>query len=99
MSEAHECIVGLVFNYDESELVTLRNLKEHIINRRAMYEWCKENYVNGMQDGYCTLADYADGRKSTDLYRFEYCPICGKRIGWKKIRQEAKTVGGTWEGI
>ncbi len=35
-----------------------------------------------------TLKDYADRRKSTNLRRFEFCPICGKKIDWKKIKKE-----------
>ena len=33
-----------------------------------------------------TLKDYCDKRKSTNLTRFEYCPYCGSKIDWKKIK-------------
>ena len=33
-----------------------------------------------------TLADYCDKRKNPDLTRFEYCPMCGRKIDWKAIK-------------
>ena len=29
------------------------------------------------------LKDYYDRRKSTNLTRFNFCPMCGKKIIWK----------------
>lgn len=31
----------------------------------------------------CTRQDYYDRRKSTNLLRFNFCPICGEKIIWK----------------
>ena len=53
---------------------------KHIIEKDEM--WKGYNYgIKGW-----TLADYCDKRKSTDLTRFNYCPLCGKKIDWKAIK-------------
>lgn len=31
---------------------------------------------------------YTDFRCSTNLERFKYCPECGEKIDWKKVRVE-----------
>ena len=85
-----ECIIGLVHNSDYSELITLNKLKSKIkwnkeyntfINNDPIYNratWAlKEEW---------TLKDYADKRKSVNLHRFNFCPVCGKTIDWKSIR-------------
>ena len=71
--DEHECVIGIINDYECTREVTISALKEHI-------EW---------HNGYYKLADYADRRKSTDLTRFTYCPYCGKKIDWKKIRENA----------
>lgn len=35
-----------------------------------------------------TLKQYLDGRTSTNLQRFIYCPWCGEKIDWKRLRNE-----------
>ncbi len=35
------------------------------------------------------LQQYCDWRRSTDLHRFSYCPDCGAKIDWGKIKREA----------
>ena len=35
-----------------------------------------------------TLADFCDKRKRTPLHHFNYCPMCGKEIDWKALREE-----------
>lgn len=93
MSE-HECYIGLLYNdYFHSELITLIELKEHIEDNRRMNQYNIELYSKYNQKPkftrkVYTLKDYADKRKSTNLSRFEYCPYCGKRINWKKIKSE-----------
>ena len=78
--EKCECVVGMRHGYENTELVTLAELKEHIKRRTEFTKgWTFEIKVY-------TLADYCDKRKSTDLTRFEYCPICGKKIDWKAIK-------------
>lgn len=74
MSE-HECIIGMYFDFDDTQLVTVSELKELI-------EECLYHRYS--------FEDYCDRRKSTNLTRFEFCPYCGKKIDWKKIKEENK---------
>lgn len=74
MSE-HECIIGMYFDFDDTQLVTVGELKELI-------EECPYRSYS--------FNDYCDKRKSTNLTRFEFCPYCGKKIDWKKIKEENK---------
>lgn len=79
-----EHIIGIVYNYESTDLVTLDDLKDHIEASKYAYDhFCTMTYH--------TLTDYCDKRKSTDMTRFEYCPICGEKIDWKAIKR-----GGTF---
>lgn len=88
MSE-HECIIGLLRDSYESEsLVTLQELLEYINWHIKLYEDTKDEIYWTNIKPY-TLKDYCDRRKkSTNLTRFEFCPYCGKKIDWKKIKNE-----------
>ena len=57
-------------DYEDTRIMTANELREEI------------------EEGHTTfsLNDYCDKRKSTDLTRFNYCPICGKKIDWKAIK-------------
>ena len=35
-----------------------------------------------------TMKQYLDWRCSTNLYRFNYCPICGTKIDWNKLKNK-----------
>ena len=85
----HECFVGIINDYDNTEMVTLNRLKHHIQDMSEVIEALKKNrlfneHLYGARAW--TLVDYCDKRKSTDLTRFEHCPICGKKIDWKAIK-------------
>lgn len=79
--EKCECVIGMRYDWENTELVTLAELKEHI-----------DFTTDFAEDNHCfagkayTLSDYCDKRKNTDLHRFEYCPHCGKKIDWKAIK-------------
>lgn len=88
MSE-HECIIGVYYDYEDTDIVTLSELQEKIKFCISMDEYCKSNGWPTHRAVY-TLNDYCDGRKSTNLTRFEHCPHCGKKIDWKKIKSEGK---------
>lgn len=88
----HDCIIGLLYHWDYSKLVTLRELKRHIEDNREyneslradpVFRDAKELYVK-----IWTLKSYGDKRKNTNLTRFDYCPECGKAIDWEAIRME-----------
>ena len=93
MSE-HECYIGLLHNdHFHSELTTLNELKEHIEDNMRMHQhriefYKKYNEKPRFVHKVYTLKDYADKRKSTNLTRFDFCPYCGKKIDWKKIKNE-----------
>lgn len=86
----HECVIGLLYKGGDSELATLSELKEHVLDRVADNQTLRNLNIknNWLYRQEWTLKDYADKRKSTNLTRFEYCPICGKKIDWKAIRRE-----------
>lgn len=74
-----ECCIGIINDYDKTRMATVEDLKEHIqINkeiRKPYHNW--KTYE---------LSDYYDKRKRTDLTRFNYCPLCGKKIDWKALK-------------
>ena len=82
-----DCIIGLLFETDYSELITLDELKCHIAERIAFNFECDKLGMSEIKYKEYTLKDYADRRRSTNLTRFEYCPDCGKKIDWKAIRE------------
>ena len=81
--EKCECVIGIKHDYEDTRLVTLKQLKDEI-------EWLqsrKKSFAEyGINTKIYTLVDYCDKRRSTDLTRFNYCPICGKKIDWKAIK-------------
>ena len=91
MSE-HECIIGLLHISRDEMLVTLSDLLYDINFHMELYNGTKEEYWNYWASRKLpyTLNDYCDRRKSTNLTRFEFCPYCGKKIDWKKIKSEGK---------
>lgn len=87
----HECIIGQLSKYDHYDLATVADIKEHIEERKELNRIIEREavvYSRFKKFFEWTLKDYADGRKSTNLNRFNYCPECGKKIDWKKIRKE-----------
>lgn len=82
----HQCIIGLVYKNDDSVLVTLDGLRNHIEDNLYFNEIAIHAGMPMRKKVY-TISDYADRRKSTNLRRFEYCPECGKKIDWKKLRK------------
>lgn len=80
-----ECVICMVYDYENTHLASLEKLKEHIKNNERMYNsfWTNTKPY--------TLSDYADKRKNTNITRFEYCPFCGKKIDWKVIKEGETT--------
>ena len=72
----HECTIGVYYDYGNTQLVTVGELKGLIEDWPCFY----------------SFKDYCDKRKSTNLTRFEFCPYCGKKIDWKKIKSEGNEV-------
>ena len=87
-----ECIIGII-NYQEGyELATVSKLKKHMEDRRSFNEYIREVYggnaVGWLLHREWTRKQYCDKRVSTDLTRFDYCPYCGKKIDWRKMKRE-----------
>ena len=76
--EKYECWIGVRYDYENTDIVTLADLKEHIETMKMLPSYFHQKPYE--------LVDYCDKRKSTDLTRFNYCPICGKKIDWKAIK-------------
>lgn len=83
----HEHIIGLLHKTDCSELCTKSMLHKEIEDRIEINRYA-EKYAPELKETVWTIKDYADKRKSTNLTRFDYCPYCGEKIGWKELRQE-----------
>lgn len=90
---SHECIIGQISEYEDTRLVTVKALKQHINTRIQIAELLHGPKVSFLTDRGAdgqrlySLADYCDRRRQTDLERFTYCPICGEIISWKDIRE------------
>lgn len=82
--EKCECWIGVRYCYEDTDLVTLADLKEHIEIHNKMVEYQKKYGYPAQKEK--KLADYCDKRESTDFTRFNYCPHCGKKIDWKAIK-------------
>ena len=88
--EKCECCIGIINDYDNTGVTTLYGLKCHIKDQLELKQTFEKDvlfkdYNHGIKGW--TLADYCDKRKSTDLTRFNYCPLCGKKIDWKAIKK------------
>lgn len=86
MSE-HECIIG-VLNDDMYRLIALKDLRRYINEVKEYNKFVDEQGIASCKIKEYTLKNYCDKRKSTNLTRFEFCPYCGKKIDWKKIKSE-----------
>lgn len=82
----HECIIGVLYNYEDTDIVTASELKLHIERQERLCDVYRN--VGLSKPKVWSLRDYADRRKITDLKRFSYCPECGKKIDWGAIRKE-----------
>ena len=88
--EKCECVIGIRYDYEDTAIITLSELKEHIESEKRLAERYKDDeWLQSLYNKYM-LEDYCDKRKSTDLTRFNYCPLCGKKIDWKAIKSDAK---------
>lgn len=87
--EEHECCIGQWLDYDNTHLITLKELQEEVKSNNETYRYAIKEF--GFSIGkIMLLSDYFDGRRSTNLYRFKYCPYCGNKIDWKKMKKEYK---------
>lgn len=83
----HKHIIGMLQLTDYAELATAEDVAKDIINDTE-----HNDVINKW--GYTQLKkifspkQYTDFRCSTNPERFKYCPECGEKIDWKKVRIE-----------
>lgn len=82
----HKHIIGLLAWIEESQLATSCDLAHKIIGDTEQNKWRKD--VGYPCARIYNAKEYSDFRYSTDLTRFKYCPECGEKIDWKKVRIE-----------
>lgn len=80
----HECVIGLL---DRTRMVTLSELKSESKKAREFYELVRNHPLRFLCSKGFTVEEYGDGRRSTNLTKFCFCPYCGKKIDWKTIRR------------
>lgn len=90
----HECIIGVLWSYESTSLVTLGGLLKHIKEKKELNRMISSDplysKISDLTVKEWSLAQYADKRVNTDLHRFYFCPECGKKIDWKKIKEDAE---------
>lgn len=87
----HNHIIGIFYYCDAADLCTLEDLKEKINYMKEMNEYYIKIHNPTHRYKYTELKDLLDNRKSTCFKRFEYCPVCGEKINYRKIIEENKT--------
>lgn len=80
-----EHIVGILHNYEDTDLFTFAKLKEKSSENIRFSKIYPEFFEN---DKIYTMSDYCDKRESTDLERFNFCPLCGEKIDWKGMKEK-----------
>lgn len=65
-------IIGMLNDYDHTDLVSISDLYNAIQDRLCLYN----------------IKQYCDLRYSTNLTRFWYDPYHGTPINWKEVKQE-----------
>ena len=84
-----EHLIGIRYDYESTDAVTLAELKEHIASEKKLAELKKDDEWWQSVLNHYTLADYCDRRKTTNLMQFNYCPNCGEKINWKEMRSNS----------
>lgn len=89
----HQCIIGEWLNYEDAELITFNDLMSKVKENNNTFEYglktYGEHFMNGLMKE-LKLKDYFDNRKNLNLNKFNYCPYCGQKINWKKLKEENK---------
>lgn len=71
----------------ESDLYTLKALEKEVDEDIASYEQYKKSCPGVYITEPYTMFDYTDTAKKTNLIRFNYCPMCGKKIDWEELNK------------
>ena len=80
-------IIGIWYDYESTDIITLDDLKMRMSDIKSMNEYKKQNNydkVFGLQKEY-TLEDYFNKKKNCESFSlFNYCPYCGEKIELKE---------------
>ena len=87
-----ECFIGLWHNYESSELVSYDGIVRRLADEQEMYEFAQTDplYKQIHKPWPYSLNDYLDKRKSVNITRFNFCPVCGEKIDWEAMRKGAR---------
>lgn len=90
MKNEHQCIIGILHYCDDSVCSTEKEIVDYVKNNNELYDNTEKRIRESIRMKRFKLSDFFDKRKGTSLERFDYCPRCGKKIDWKKIRERNK---------
>jgi hypothetical protein len=82
-----DCYIGVWYDWENSDIVTLSDLKEHIKDTNNLIDFREKMKIPLSNSKKVSLSDYCDKRRTNNLTRFDYCPFCGKKIDWKSIKE------------
>lgn len=81
------CWIGILNDYDQSDMNNLylsdyisklRRESQHSIDTKAIFRGGCRSFLP---------RDYIDKRKGLSTL-FNYCPLCGAKINWRKIKKD-----------
>ena len=88
----HEHTIGVYFDYEETAPVTLKELREQhpYISLSTLRKYSpNEETAQKQYDDYCKEWErFFDLKCEGSLERFLYCPYCGEKLDWKKMKKE-----------
>lgn len=91
-NKSHTHIIGVMWHAEYGDLVTFEDVVEEVKDTLLLKSYFIEEFgkaPEGFQKA-VSLEKYMDRRVSTNLTRFEYCPFCGEKIDWKRLKEKAK---------
>lgn len=71
-----EHYIGIWIDFEDTGLVTNDGLRTNVKYENACVK--PEYRVD--------IDDYYDRRKNVNLIRFNYCPKCGEKLDWRKLK-------------
>lgn len=86
----HKCFIGIYNDYENTNIVTCSELRVISLSEWESYLKYKDVYKSMGRNSPTPIEDYFDKRKNTELTRFDYCPICGKKINWNELKRRCK---------
>lgn len=75
----------MLYDYEDTRVVTVNDLNDHRKEMTRVNEYWKSMGDEKLIAKVYSMKEYADKRRITDIFRFDYRPICGEKIDWKGI--------------